>query len=154
MTFRLPSNAGYNTLEGDVRKAMSLDGEPCLLMRLRSTGTHFRRDTHDFNEVVEDFDLRLPQVVVLRTHFDALLRALRQWQVTQEAFSLDLDTGLDVTCTVEVRARSDAASDRWKPDFTLVYAGAKARIEVTFGVDASCLLEWTEGLEQSVAVPH
>ena len=37
---------------------------------------------------------------------------------------------------------------------TLVYAGAKARIEVTFGVDASCLLEWAEGLEQAVAIPH
>ncbi|RKH52512.1 hypothetical protein D7W81_39815 [Corallococcus aberystwythensis] len=133
---------------------MFLDGEPCFLMELRSTGTSFRRDNHDFSEVVEDFDLRLPQVVVLRIHFDALLRALRQWQATQESFSLDLDNGRDVTCTVEVRSRSDAASDRWKPDFTLVYASAKARIEVTFGVDASCLLEWAEGLEQAVAIFH
>ncbi|NPC73941.1 MULTISPECIES: hypothetical protein [Corallococcus] len=154
MNFRLPSNGGYNVLEGKVRRAVSLDSEPCLLLELRSTGTCFRRDNHDFMEVVEDFDLRLPQVVVLRSHFDTLLRALRQWQVTQEPFSLDLDHGRDVTCTVEVRAHSDAASDRWKPDFTLVYAGPKARIEVSFSVDASCLLEWTEGLEQAVAIPH
>ncbi|CAM4346791.1 hypothetical protein HRD49_18880 [Corallococcus exiguus] len=154
MNFRLPSNAGHNMLEGKVRRAVSLDSEPCLLLELRSTGNCFRRDNHDFMEVVEDFDLRLPQVVVLRSHFDTLLRALRQWQVTQEPFSLDLDHGRDVTCTVEVRAHSDAASDRWKPDFTLVYASPKARIEVNFSVDASCLLEWTEGLEQAVAIPH
>ncbi|MBN9682759.1 MULTISPECIES: hypothetical protein [unclassified Corallococcus] len=155
MNFRLPSNAGYDMLEGKVRKAMSLDGEPCLLLELRITGTGFRRDVHPITgEVVDDFAIRLPQVVVLRAHFDSLRRALRQWQSTQEPFSLDLDTGRDITCTVEVRPRSDSAIDRWKPDFLLVHASGTARVEVSFEVDASCLLEWSEGLEQAVAVPH
>ncbi|RKH08383.1 hypothetical protein D7X74_31710 [Corallococcus sp. CA047B] len=132
---------------------MVLNGEPCLLLELRSTGTMFRRDASSFNEVVDDFDIRLPQVVVPRERFDALLRALRQWQTDQEEFSVDLDWR-DATLTLEVAHRPDVGGDRWKPAFTLYYSCAQNRIEVTFLVDASCLLEWSEGLEQAVAVPN
>ncbi|RYZ43107.1 MAG: hypothetical protein EOO71_05090 [Myxococcaceae bacterium] len=132
---------------------MVLDGEPCLLLELRSTGTAFRRDVSKFDEVVDDFDIRLPQVVVPRERFNALLRALRQWQVDQEEFSVNLDWR-DVTLTFEVAHRTDTSASLWKPAFTLYYSCPSNRIEVTFLVDASCLLEWSEGLEQAVSFPN
>ncbi|MCY1043638.1 hypothetical protein OV208_20130 [Corallococcus sp. bb12-1] len=134
---------------------MVLNAEPCLLMELRSTGTMFRRDVSTFNDsrMVEDFDIRLPQVVVRREHFDALRRALRQWQVDQEEFSVDLDWG-DVTLTFEVAHRTDMSASLWKPAFTLYYSCPSNRIEVTFLVDASCLLEWSESLDQAVSFPN
>jgi hypothetical protein len=151
MTFRLPSNAGYNALEGKLRRAMLLGDEPCLLLELRCTGTRFRRDNHDFTEKVEDFDLRLPQVVVSRAGFEALLQALALWQRTQEPFHVDLSAeGDDATCTMALASASDSATDRWKPEFTLKCSGATAGIEVGFHVDASCLLEWLEGLERAL----
>jgi hypothetical protein len=152
MTFRLPSNAGYDALEGKIRRAMLLGDEPCLLLELRCTGTRFRRDTHDFREEVEDFDLRMPQVAVSRAGFDALLQALSRWQLTQESFHVDLSAeGDDATCTMALAAASDSATDRWKPEFTLKCSGSKAGIEVGFHVDASCLRELLEGLEQALS---
>jgi hypothetical protein len=154
MPFRLPSNAGYNSLEGDVLRAMTLWDQPALLLTLRARGTVFRRDDPSRHDLVEDFDLKLPHAVVSRAAFDALIAALRRWLETGEEFSVDLDAAQNrITLTIEVAMREDMFCGAGKPAFTLFYSSERTRVEFTWVVDPSCLLEWVEGLERSVSSP-
>ncbi|NOJ97387.1 hypothetical protein D7W82_31485, partial [Corallococcus sp. CA049B] len=151
MTFRLPSNAGDDTLEGVILRPVRIREEPCLLLELRSTGNAFTPDGVPSGKVVEDHAFRLSQVVVLRDRLEDLLDELRHWQRTQEDFSVDLEPeGYEATCTMEVGMRDDMSCGPYKPAFTLYYSSVKARVEVTFVVDPSCLLEWADTLEQAL----
>ncbi|NOK11388.1 hypothetical protein [Corallococcus exercitus] len=151
MNFRLPSNAGYDTLEGVILRPMRIHEEPCLLLELRNTGSAFTPDGVSADKAVEAHAFRLSQVVVLRDRMDELLDQLHHWQLTQEDFSVDLEPeGHEATCTVEVGMRDDMECGPFKPAFTLYYSSVKTRVEVTFVVDPSCLLEWAETLEQAL----
>ncbi|RKG69657.1 hypothetical protein D7V80_07945 [Corallococcus sp. CA054B] len=151
MNFRLPSNAGYDTLEGAILRPVRINGEQCLLLELRTTGTDFARDASPAGKVVEDYAFRLPQVVVLRDRMEDLLDHLHRWQDTQEDFGVDLEPeGHNATCTMEVGMRDDMNCGPYKPAFTLYYSSVKTRAEVTFVVDPSCLLEWTETMERAL----
>ncbi|RKG62646.1 hypothetical protein D7X30_05030 [Corallococcus sp. AB011P] len=151
MNFRLPSNAGYDTLEGAILRPVRINDEPCLLLELRTTGTYFSRDRSPAGKVVEDYAFRLPQVVVLRDRMEDLLDHLRHWQVTQEDFGVDLEPeGHEATCTMEVGMREGMHCGPYKPAFTLYYSSVKTRVEVTFVVDPSCLLEWAETMERAL----
>ena len=140
--FRLPSNRGWDLVEGRFIRAVVPRGERLWHIELRCAGRSFRRDGSPPGELVEDYDFLFPQVMVTEEGVEALLAALRRWLdgglKGEEEFTLEFGSG-DIQFLVEVGTRADLICRPDTPAFFLHYSAGKARAEVLFAVDHSCL---------------
>jgi hypothetical protein len=123
----------------------SLDGRrvATCICSFEIEGLSWQRDRAlEVANLVRDFTVQLPQVVIDLEALKELRERLIEWQVNPSDFicSLNVGTVRDQTLTVSIGRNPDLIYDVGKPACTLVYhCGASMSGKWAFVVDQSCI---------------
>lgn len=147
--FRLPSNRGWESLRGRLLRRMSISGEAVWLAELHLSGQMYKRDESTPPELVEDYDVRLPQVVLSSDGLRHLVTELGSWLEEMREFECELGAR-DNRVRVSVGQREDVLYRRDRPTFSITCDTGMMNVEVMFAVDHSCVKELHDGLVAAI----
>lgn len=147
--FRLPSNRGWESLRGRLLGRMSIRGEIVWLAEFHLAGQMYKRDESTPRELVEDYDVRLPQVVLSDEGLAHLVTELGSWLEEMREFECDLGAR-DNRVRISVGQRDDVIYRRDRPTFSITCDTGMMNVEVKFAVDYSCVKELHDGLVAAI----
>lgn len=145
----LPSNRGMELLECEVVGNADRD----MVCRFTIVGEYWSRGQKGTRDVVEDFRVVLPQVIVAREALGALAQAFADWMKEERSFSCVLQSADRAGQAIEVSLGEDPRFVRstHKAVFNFSYcSGLVMASRFSFVVDQSCVRTAMEGLSGCV----
>ena len=135
------------------RRFVTRDGEGAILVDLRATGSMWRRDqAKTEGELVDDFEVRLPQAIAATRALERLRSKLLMWLHDERPFSELVSPPREPLLELRVEDDGRFAKQPGKPVFTMKYTTqGTVTAETSFVVDASCLRLFSQELAQALA---
>jgi hypothetical protein len=134
----IPSNSGWSNASfeallchatGDIEFAVELSGK--FWYRAHSNKTP--------SELVDDFHIKLPSVLIPKSACQELLRQLDSWLQERRAVAVTLASAPDQKMDLEIAERDDLITTVDQPAVTVCYDAPSCRLEVFFVVDETCV---------------
>jgi len=159
LSWSIPSSSGRELVKcTPLRWWTTPDGAALALARLSMTGQFWERDRFERKEteydLVDDYRIVLPQVVVSRGALEALHREVEAWLAAPKEISVDLSGTRHQSIEVTLRADPRFISRVDRPVCDVRYsAGAGVAVERRAIVDETCVRLLRDDLARLLSAP-
>ncbi|MES2535083.1 MAG: hypothetical protein V4632_04335 [Pseudomonadota bacterium] len=149
--WNLNASSGRENVHGCLVGQFNSAGRQLLRLEITITGSFWRRDTPiGVAETVNDFSVKLPQVISRKDNIDFLILELSDWLKNPKEVSVDLASNCnnDQSFRLSLGVRDDLISSVDRPACTINYTGTAFKYgEWCFVIDQSCVRNWYDELK-------
>lgn len=158
-SWKLPSNSGWNMTSWGLRDVVRINRRLYLVVEVVLTGRYWDRvklSRWESNrlELVKEYSVVLPQVLLSEARMKSLYRELRKWLKTPITKFIDTPLtlieelgGTDAQrFSIEFGMREEFATEIGHMVCTILYKGNAFSGEYTYVVDQSCVQTFVDGL--------
>lgn len=134
----IPANSGWSkaSFEDAVCHAT---GEIEFVVRLTGKFWYRAGTGQAASELVDDFEIVLPSVLIPKLACEQLLDHLNTWLRKRSAFVMSLASAPDQKLQVQISQRDDLITSVDRPALTVLYDAPSCRLEIFFVVDQTCV---------------
>jgi hypothetical protein len=154
-TWNLPAASGRNRMSGVFEQEWTNDtGSTVLLSRIQLEGLFWPRSKeYKEKDLVVDYSVVLPQVLLRKESVESLIRHLEEWLDKPREIAIELGNceGNDQRFHIAFAFSSDSTSILKKPACTIDYSGGIfAHGQWSFAVDQTCIGIFLRELQTSL----
>ncbi len=139
----ISSADGWNNLLLTFEKSFTVEDRKLILMAITQKGKYWDREQSLLSgfaaELTNDYNVILPQVVVLRNKLEELVERIEAWFLEFSSFEIDLSGHSDQSISMFIGQRDDFISRPDRPVFSLTYSASRMKGQWSFVTDPSCI---------------